>query len=114
VQDAALVRVLRGTGQRLDESGGDTCGRPALLEPRRQVSPVAQFQGEEEPAVVLADLVDGHDVGVFQAGKRLGLATEPFELLGPGIGSAEEHLQGDDAVQGRVPRPIHHGQAAAA
>ena len=55
----ALARRLRRAGELL-----------------RQAAAVDELQGEEGPAVVLADLVDLHDVGVLQAGDGLGLGAE--------------------------------------
>ena len=55
--------------------------------------------------VLVADVVDLHDVGVAQAGDRLGLPEEPLPLLRAGVGAGQEHLEGDGAVESQVSRP---------
>ena len=77
VDDAAPVGGVDGAGQRLDQRGAP--GAAAAASPRSfwaRLPPLDEFQREERPAVVLADLVDLHDVGVLQAGDGLGLGPE--------------------------------------
>ncbi len=45
-------------------------------------------------AAVLADLVDGDDVGVLQIGGGLGLAEEPLHFVRAGQGAGADHLEG--------------------
>ncbi len=45
-----------------------------------QAAAVDELQREERPAVVLADLVDLHDVGVLQPGDGLGLGAEAGQV----------------------------------
>jgi hypothetical protein len=48
--------------------------------------------------VVLADLVDLHDVRVLQARHCLGLGAEAGQVVGPGVGPGQDHLQRHQAV----------------
>ena len=58
----------------------------------------------DEPVPVgLADVVDGDDVRVIEAGGRLRFLHEALASVGVPDLVASEHLQGDEAVQPRVP-----------
>ena len=65
-------------------------------------------------AVVAADFVDMHHVGMIQAGDSLGLVHETQAMLGVGVGPGEDHLDGHDAVQGYLPGLVDDAHAAAA
>ena len=55
-------------------------------EPLVQARPADQLHAEVALAVVLADLVDRHDVRVVEPGDRLGLVLEPPQLVVGGQG----------------------------
>ena len=65
-------------------------------------------------ALVLADLVDGDDVGVLQGGRGLRLQAETLHVLGSGELAGQDHLDGHDAVKRHLPRLVHDAHAAAA
>ena len=65
-------------------------------------------------AVLLADVEDGHDVGVVQPGRRLRLAAEPRPQLLVGEQVRRQHLDGDAAAQGFVLGLVDHAHPAAA
>ena len=83
-------------------------------DPLRQAAAIDVLEREIGQPFVLADLVDLHDVRVLQTGDRLGLGVEPGQLLRPGVCAGQHHLQGDDAVQLRLPRLVDDAHAAAA
>ena len=64
--------------------------------------------------VLLADAVDGHDVGVVQPGGGLGLPMEAPQPLRLQQGVRRQHLQGDVAPQRFLLGFVHHAHAAAA
>ncbi len=68
---------------------------------------------EERQPVVLADLVDLHDVRVGQPRDRLGLAAEAHRLRRAGRRIALDHLDGDDAVEAVLPGLVDDAHAAA-
>src|SRR5262249_10547691 len=68
VDDAALVRVVDGPGQRLHQPGRRAGRLRPGGGPLGQGAAVHVLEGQVGVAVVLADLVDLHDVGVLQAG----------------------------------------------
>ena len=63
---------------------------------------------------IVADVVDGDDVGVGEAGERLHLALEARERVGIGGEGRGKHLDGDVAPEARVARPIDLAHAARA
>jgi hypothetical protein len=63
---------------------------------------------------MVAHVVDLDDVGVAQAGDRLGLALEARPLVRPGVGAGEEHLEGDGAIESQMPGLVDDTHAAPA
>ena len=53
-------------------------------------------------ALVLADLVDRHDVRVIQMSGRLGLETESLQVVGGGEPAGTHHLEREHAVQAHL------------
>jgi len=47
--------------------------------------------------VMLTDAKHGHDVGVVQSGRRLGLALETLQVFGIDQGLPRQYLDGDPA-----------------
>ena len=114
MHDTALMRRVDRFGQRRH-----ACSRlmSRLRNPPDLISQVAalnQLHREVGPALHVAHVIDLHDVGVAQAGDRLRLAQEALQLLRPGAGAGQQHLQGDRAVKAQVPRPIDDAHAASA
>ena len=67
-------------------------GRPCLL--ILQASAGAELQAEEGKALVLAHLVELHDVWVLQPGDRLGLAPKAGQVVRTGVRSRQDHFFG--------------------
>ncbi len=61
----------------------------------------------------LADLVDRHDAGMIEGGRRFGLGVEPLHFFGGGELAGQDHLQRHDAAELHLPRLVHHAHAAA-
>jgi hypothetical protein len=76
VDDALLVRRLHRPGQRLDQPGRRPRRQRRAAQLAVEAAALDQLQREVGQPLVLADLVDLHDVRVLQAGHRLGLAAE--------------------------------------
>ena len=115
VDDAALVGVMHGPGQRLDQARG--LG-PAAAAGRRicaaSVPPPTYSRARYDVPGVAADLVDLHDAGVLQAGDGLRLQAKTRQLFRAGIRPGEDHLEGDEAVERHLPGLVDHPHAAAA
>jgi len=103
VEDASLVGVVDRLGDLAEDAGRLARGeRPA---PQAAVERAAgdELLGDERAAVGRPGVVHGHDPGVAETGRRLGLALEPRE--GPRV-EAREDLEGDLAVDAGVPGPV--------
>jgi hypothetical protein len=114
VEDAALVGVVDRPGERLHQPGRARRRQGRAVEFLVEAAAVRVLHDKERPAGGFADLVDLDDVRVLQAGRRLGLDLEPGPFLGPGVGARQDHLQGRQAVEARLPGPVDDAHAAAA
>jgi hypothetical protein len=83
---------------------------PCLL---GQAAAVDQLHGEERLALVLADFVDGHDVGVVEGCDGGGLGAEALQVGGRGLRAGAEHLEGDDPAQALLAGLVDDAHAAA-
>ena len=89
----------------LERAPGD-----AMLQRR----PVEELHDEERAAVLLADVVDGADVGVVQRRRGPRLAAESGQGLGI-VGEVwRQELQRDEALQPRILGFVDHAHPAAA
>lgn len=92
----------------------DRRGHGAPVQHRVQALAPDQFHDQERdlvlPLAVLAQVMDGHDVRVLQAGRDPRLAQEPGTSLTPAAAAAGEHgdhLDGDGPLQCLVLRLPH-------
>ena len=114
VDDPAVVGRLDGLSQRGDERRGPAGGEGSDRKPLGETSPFDELHREVRSPVVVADVVDLHDVGVSQARGGLGLALESLPFVGSGKVAGQQHLDGDRAVKALIPRPVHNTHAAPA
>ena len=111
MQDAASVGVLDGlrhAPQQLRRPPG-----VKMLAVASEAAALDELHGEEGLPLVLADLVDGHDVRVVELGGGLGLGLEAPQVGRGGELAGENHFQGDDPVERRLPRLVDDAHAAA-
>ena len=73
-----------------------------------------QLHRDEMLAVVLADVVDGADVGVIQRRGRARFAPQPFRSLRVRDEVWRQELEGDGATESGVSGAIDHAHAAGA
>ena len=112
VDDPLAVRRLDRMGQRLDQAGR-LARRPGLaVQPVRQAAALDPLERQERPAVVAADLVDLHDVGVLHPRRQLCLQPETQLLGGRRELARQHHLEGHQPVEAPVPRLVHHPHAS--
>jgi len=81
-------------------------------DPRRERRALQQLHGDEVPALVLVDVVDGADVGMVQRRSRARLALESLQRLRVLLHLFRQELQRYAAAQARVLGFIHHAHAA--
>src|ERR1700756_3162537 len=75
---------------------------------------VKEFHCDEGAAVLFADVVNGADIGMVESRGGFGFATEAPEGLAVGRELFGKEFEGDEAVQTRVLRYVHHTHAATA
>ena len=100
------VRVVHGLGDLLHQADGLARRPRRAVERLGQTAPLDVFHREERPAAALANLVDLDDVRVLQPRDRRRLDTEPPQRLGLGEAPTDNHLQGDLAVEARLPGAV--------
>src|SRR5262249_25285285 len=113
VDHAALVGVLHRPRQRLDQLGRLARRRRAGGKAVVQAAALHVGHREVRRPLVLADLVDRHDVRVVQLRRRLGLAAEALPLRLAGQLAVEDHLHRDGAVEADLAGLPDHAHAAA-
>src|SRR6266478_3420724 len=73
-----------------------------------------QFHGDEVPALVFPDLIDGADVGMIKRGRGPGFTLETVECAGVFLRLWRQELEGDPASEVQVLGFVHYAHAAAA
>ena len=114
-----MMPLGMGGGQAVGDLGGVREGlggaEGAALDLGPQALAAAEGHGDEHlPAIALADLVDGADVGVVEDGGRLGLVDEALAGLGV-VGELQgQELEGHGAAELEVVGLIDDSHAASA
>ncbi len=106
VRDCQAIGDLAGD---LDRSRGF---EPFRLERGVERLTHDQLHHDEWPAVHVADVVDGDDVGVVQEGRQLRFAHQAFRRGAIGRELVRDELDRDQPAQTRVPRLIDLAHAA--
>src|SRR5215467_10491967 len=83
------------------------------LDPVLEGLPLEILHGDEGLAFLLADLVDGADMGMVQSGGGARFALKPFQSLAVLRTMFGEELQGNGAAELGVFGLINHTHAAA-
>ena len=83
-------------------------------QPLAQGTALHQLEGKERQALHHPDFVDLHDIGVLVASKGLCLGTKTGTLLGVGVDTGQDHLDGHQPVQALLPGLVDDAHAAAA
>ena len=79
-----------------------------------QRAALEKLHHDERTSILLADFVDGADVGMVERGGGLRLALESFQSLAVARHFIRQEFQRDEAVQGSVFGFIHYTHSAAA
>ena len=113
VHDAVLVRERERRGD-VGTDVGDLRRREQAVGPDHvaQGATVDVLHHDEGGAVLLAPVEDADDVGLVQAGRRLGLTPEPLDEHRVARELGREDLERDGAVELRVAGEVHVGHAA--
>ena len=112
MDDADVMRVVETGADLLDE--GQLLRQRERLPPLDQLAerrPVHVLHRDERLMVVVADLVDGHEVFVSQVRGGARFPQEPLQQLLVGH-RLPEHFDGDVAIEIRIAAQIHRAHAA--
>ena len=66
------------------------------------------------PSILLADLMDLHDMGMLQTGDGLGFPAKAGQLVGCGMRPVQDHLERDQPIEPPLPGLVDHAHAAPA
>ena len=110
MDDAVLVGVVDGAGDRFEESGRLARRLRLAHQLRPQRSAFDQLQRQIGFAVVFDDFVNLHDVGMRQARQRLGLDPRARHLA---IAAGAEAFQGDEPIEPQLASFVDDAHAAA-
>jgi hypothetical protein len=113
VDEAGEVCVMGGAGKCFDEDGPRAWRQRCAAQLAVEAAAVDVLHREERGAFVKARLVDLHDVRVPQPAERFCLVNESALSLFPDVVGVQDHLEGDDAIEAQLPRPVHDAHAAA-
>ena len=79
-----------------------------------QRHPVHEFHGDERFTRILADVMNGANVGMIQRGRSFGLAAKTFECLRIAGEFHGKEFQRDKTIEASVLRFIDHAHTATA
>ncbi len=114
MDDAVVVGELEGVADLGDDGQGLAGGEAAAVDEVAQGDAVHELHEQIKIAAGLAEVVDGDDVRVVEAGQGLGLAGEALGEGGVGAALGGEELEGDEAAEGFLAGLVNHAHAAAA
>jgi len=86
----------------------------ARADPVFQGHPFEKLHGDEGMAILIADIVDGTDVGMIESGGGLGLTSKSRQRLRIPGDFVRQELERDETVQSRVFGFVDHAHAALA
>ena len=79
----------------------------------RKAVPLDELHAEEVAALVLTDLVDGNDVRVVEARRRLRLDVKAVQLPRRRELPGQDHLEGDRPIQAHLAGLVNDAHTAA-
>src|SRR5207253_10514452 len=106
------MSVMHGLGQLGDQLRGYTGWLRSTVELLVEATTINELQRKEGPAVLFADFIDLHNVGMLEASHRLGFEAEPSQILRTSVGPAQDHFQGHQALEPDLTRLVHDAHAA--
>ncbi len=112
MDDAAEMGVVDRSRQGFEQLGGLSCRQGSVRQTASERAAVDKLQREVRMAAILAHLVDLHDVGMLQSGHGLRLGPEARQFVAAGMSAGEDHLEGDDAPQARLPSAVDDAHAS--
>src|SRR5438874_13775264 len=99
MNDATLVRVMHGPSEGLHQPGGWPLWQRRTGELLRDTATRDVLQREKGSALVLADLVNLHDVGVLEPGDGLGPRAESNPRRRVALSAGRDHFERHQALE---------------
>ena len=113
MQDAVPVGLLQRLGDGQPHAHGLLDRGRALGHALPQVAALEVLQRHVRRALLAADLIDGDDVGVVEAGGGAGLEEEALGCVAGAEQVRVDHLEGDLASQPGVPGQVDLAESPA-
>ena len=114
VQDLPLVRVVNGSSQAFRDSCGLSGRNGFAIEVPAQRAALHVFEHAKWSAANLAHFKDLNDVGMLESGHGFDFRTKPRDLRFGSTAIRKDHLDGDVALERRLPGTMDDAHAAAA
>ena len=114
MNDALVVRRRQSLRNLRGIVGGLARRQGAVVELRAQAAAFEQLGNDEGRAVLLADIVNGKNVGMIQRRDRARFLLEATEPVGVAGKRLRQHLERDLAAKARIASAIHLSHTARA
>ena len=112
VQQPVAMGFGNRTAHGQEQSGRLARGERPLGNLAGESRPFDELHAEERLPFVVADFVHRGDVGMMQAGSRLGLGPKAGQVGSRRQRTPQDHLECDNPPQADLPRAEHHPHAA--
>ena len=112
MHDARGMRLRETVGDLVGDVGEPSRRQPAVGQQVAQGLAFHPFHGDERHAGLMADVMDGQDVGMVQGGSRLGFpleATQAISIVGE---TGWEDFDRDPAIEAGIECAVHLTHAA--
>ena len=110
--DARGVRLRETLGDLVGDVGEPSRREPAGGQQVAQGRAVHPFHGDERHAGLIANVVDGQDIGMVQCGRGLGFLLEATHAIGIVGETGWEDLDRDLTLEAGIQRAVHLTHAA--
>ncbi len=103
MDDAVLVGVVDGPRECFEQAHRRLQRLGISVQALNQAAVLDVLQREVRASIRRADVENLHDIGVVQAGDRLGFLPKTLVIFWARVRAGENHLQGDQPVERLVP-----------
>ncbi len=114
VEDAFVVSGVDGSADGQHQFGGLSRIEWSVGHLVRECDTFDQSHAEVRQSLVLADLVDWHDVGMFESSGTFGFTVKPGEVDLGGPIASKDHLDGHIAIEAGLVGPVDDPHPASA
>ena len=112
MHDACGMRLRETLGYLMGDVGEPSRRQPAVGQQLAQGPALHQFHDDEGHAGLVADVMDGQDVGMVQGGSGLGFLLETTQTIAIVAEIGWEDLDRDRAIEASVARAVDLAHSA--